>query len=244
MVVYLLEGNIAAGKTTLCGELRRVTTERMDNNLLTLFTANPEKYAFAIQMIMQSERRATLEGALRKTSPDTGSVIDRSVVGDWAFATCNRAMNSLKDPEWAAYKARAGNTPTEALLRVTDGQVDPVCVVFLDATAVSCLERAHARGGVDVKTMTLTYLQCLEAAHLVVLASLHGSVPVVRVPWDEYQGGPGRQDFVAQINDGAVQAAREMACRQTLVEDAEEAIASVPCEFARAFLKDLLKTLL
>jgi len=243
MVVCLLEGNIGAGKTTLCQELGYFVEECIDDKFLGLFYSDPGRYGFALQMVMQTERLTTLRVAIDSDSKNAVRVIDRSVIGDWAFAACNRAIGSLSVEEWLVYQNHAGESPIEALILATSVRKRNVFVVHLEAKPEACLERAQARGGVDANSLSLEYLRTLAAAHLIALASLHNFVHLIRVPWEEYGEGESREALLCDMKDANALCKRGNADRRSLIEDAQLAIAQVENPAAKEFLRELLQSL-
>jgi len=192
--VILLEGNIGAGKSTLCRVLdqyrrsheMRTVMEQVGDAFTRLFYTDPARYGFAMQLALHGQRVAALRDAVVSSVGDVTTVLDRSVLGDWAFALWNAALGNMNSDEWAVYLERAGDTPGAALLQ-TNGATGVAAVLFLSDDPASCHVRVHRRGGVDADAVTLEYLQGLEAAHLLVLNSIQPyRIPVIELHWAEY----------------------------------------------------------
>lgn len=62
-----VEGNIGAGKTTLCKMLERdyncrlILEQFTDNPFLPFFYENPERYAFPVELFFMTERHKQLQ---------------------------------------------------------------------------------------------------------------------------------------------------------------------------------------
>ena len=96
--LIVVEGNISAGKTTLCEKLgyemesTKVFKEPVSTNpYLTKFYAEPKKYALIMQLWLLRQRFETYLEAMRHVA-ETGEsvVLDRSLFSDWVFAEKNR----------------------------------------------------------------------------------------------------------------------------------------------------------
>ncbi len=132
--------------------------------LQRLFGAAPARYGFAMQLRMQAEREARLmtELVMRRTAPRAGLVLlDRSVVGDFAFAAYNYACGNLDADEWCAYQECVGGTGVvHAYMRAAHFTL-PVyrpLVLYLNDPYTLCLRRARARNGPDAPTLQESYV--------------------------------------------------------------------------------------
>ena len=191
--IVLVEGNIGAGKSTLCTSLEtrdddadgmcvRVVDERVGDELLKAFYNNRRRYAFAMQLRQLSLRQAAFSAAVeRRHSPSTTTILDRSLVGDFAFALWNWASSSIDDDEWRLYCEAAGDEPFGAATSPTPSLV----IVYLHDDVESCSFRQTKR---DRRTIDVKYLRGIEAAHLVVLAHVVAARRhcVVELHWAEY----------------------------------------------------------
>jgi len=171
--LVMLEGNIGAGKTSLCRALARPPAlvrcepETLSDAFQALFYARPERYGFALQMSMCATRHAAARRDCAATRARRAgvTVLDRSVLGDYAFAAYNYACGHLDDAEWAVYREAAGGDVCAALRRATRGAAERVTLLYLRDTPEACLSRAVQRGGADAHALTLVYVHGLHVAH-------------------------------------------------------------------------------
>jgi len=181
--VVLVEGNIAAGKSTFVTSFARahprarVEQERIGERLLDAFYRAPERYAFALQMTQQAQRAASFERAICSSSE---TILDRSVLGDYAFALWNTALGNLTRDEWHMYQEAAGETVAEVLCRAVP---QDVTILFLNDASSACSARQRVR---DQQSIDASYMSGVEAAHLLVMARVPREYKLVELYWDEY----------------------------------------------------------
>ncbi len=96
-----VEGNIGAGKTTLCHKLvkdwnaRLILEQFSDNPFLPLFYNEPERYAFTVELFFMTERHKQLQEAF-----NTPDLFQPLTVADYFFVkTLLFAGRNLKDDE-------------------------------------------------------------------------------------------------------------------------------------------------
>lgn len=83
----VVEGNIGAGKTSLCQLLARdwdarlILEEFTDNPFLPLFYANPERYAFPVELFFMTARHKQLQALLLEQE-----LFRRYTVSDYIFS--------------------------------------------------------------------------------------------------------------------------------------------------------------
>ncbi len=100
-----IEGNIGAGKTTLCEMIARDFSCRMileeftDNPFLSLFYNNPERYAFPVELFFMTERHKQLQQEL-----GLQDLFKDSVISDYFFLkTLLFAGNNLNEEEFRLF---------------------------------------------------------------------------------------------------------------------------------------------
>jgi deoxyadenosine/deoxycytidine kinase len=101
-----IEGNIGAGKTTLCKQLEAdyncqlILEQFTDNPFLPLFYENPERYAFQVELFFMTERHKQLQETLSQPS-----LFPQLIVSDYFFIkTLLFAKNNLKDEEYRLFQ--------------------------------------------------------------------------------------------------------------------------------------------
>lgn len=83
----VVEGNIGAGKTSLCQMLaeewnaRLILEEFSDNPFLPLFYAHPERYAFPVELFFMTERHKQLQALLLEQN-----LFQQNTVSDYIFS--------------------------------------------------------------------------------------------------------------------------------------------------------------
>jgi deoxyguanosine kinase len=100
-----IEGNIGAGKTTLCEILaqqyncRLILEQFTDNPFLPLFYDNPERYAFPVELFFMTERHKQLQEAFAQSDMFTPLSIS-----DYFFIkTSLFAKNNLNNEEYRLF---------------------------------------------------------------------------------------------------------------------------------------------
>jgi deoxyadenosine/deoxycytidine kinase len=222
--ITLIEGNIAVGKSTFMRTMQRqcpavyCRAENVASQFLAAFYAEPARYAFALQMMQLARRQGELECAcIHLVHADTSTFLDRSVLGDYAFALWNTAAGNLTRAEWQMYRAEAGERVADVLPRV---HPKDLTILFLNDDVDACAERQRQR---DAAPIDREYLAGLHAAHLVVMALVPDEYTLIELQWTEY---------------AAFDAARPVPNRRaTLRERARATIDALTCSAsAREFL--------
>jgi len=226
--IYLVEGNIGAGKSTLCKQFARthnVVCESVGDKFVQAFNGNRARFAFALQMTQLTKRQYALELALAR---DAVTILDRSLVGDFAFALWNTVSSNMADDEWALYCEQAGTVPK---LPASSRLI----IVFLHDDVESCAFRQRRR---DLYEIDTDYLAGLEAAHLVCLACLPASIAVVELCWQEYAREHTGIDFLSD----AISDAETVLRRRATFRDRARLAAAALTNQAGARLVNFLDT--
>lgn len=190
----ILEGSIAAGKTTLGKHLYRTReswrqkkggaetqaifrSENVDPELHEKFLENPERYAHHFQMTMCWNRRKILEDAVARTRrnsllPPPIEIIDRSLLGDYAFCAWNYIVGNFSKHDFAMYLKIHGRRPALMLKNIRDIQLSAnMTLVYVFASVSTTLDRLRRRGGIDQET-GYDYLTGISILHSLVFASV------------------------------------------------------------------------
>ena len=101
-----IEGNIGAGKTTLCHMLQKeydcrlVLEQFADNPFLPYFYENQERYAFSVELFFMTERHKQLQENLSQKS-----LFEKFTLADYYFVkTLLFARNNLPDEEFRLFQ--------------------------------------------------------------------------------------------------------------------------------------------
>ena len=167
-MLVLLEGNIAAGKTTLGEQLAasdqfnfvREPVEHWQQgfaaNLLERFYTDTQRWAFTMQVCAFVTRAQAL--AQSPGQPERINIFERSIHCDrHVFAKNLHQQRFMDDTEWALYLH---------FWEYFRAQVPaPDAIIYLKTPAEECFHRLQLRGRSEEHSITLTYLQQLEARH-------------------------------------------------------------------------------
>jgi deoxyguanosine kinase len=101
-----IEGNIGAGKTTLCEMLSAdmdchlILEQFSDNPFLPLFYNDPQRYAFSVELFFMTERHQQLQESL--TQPELLNTVS---IADYFFIkTLIFAKNNLTEAEYRLFR--------------------------------------------------------------------------------------------------------------------------------------------
>ncbi|MFW9855842.1 MAG: deoxynucleoside kinase [Candidatus Thorarchaeota archaeon] len=194
--IIWVEGIIGSGKSTfskmLADELNlRLISEPVDDEYLTLFYKEPERWAFPMQIDLLHKRYslqklAVYEASLAAVgeSPFQGVVLDRGLPGDRVFAKLHMLEGNISKVEWKTY-LRAYETMTCSL-------IPPSLMIFLDVESttafkrVSDRDRSYERAGVP-----LEYLEKLQRGYFDLLSEIESGqhswsrgMEIKRIPWN------------------------------------------------------------
>lgn len=165
-MLVLLEGNIAAGKTTLgetlvAGGTFEFVPEPVARwqsgfaaNLLDRFYRDTARWSFTLQICAFITRVQAIDSF----DPQRITLFERSVYCDrHVFAKNLHAQGFMDDTEWALYlhfwDFMAGTIP------------EPEAIIYLRTPAEECFQRLHRRGRSEESAITLEYLRQLEQHH-------------------------------------------------------------------------------
>lgn len=151
-----IEGNIGAGKTTLCHQLaetfncKLVLEQFADNPFLPYFYENKERYAFSVELFFMTERHKQLQENLSQ-----GDLFKDFIVADYFFIkTLLFAKNNLSDEEYRLFQ-RLFN-----ILNTTFRKPD--LLVFLHRSIDGLLANIKKRGREYEQDITPEYLQNIQ----------------------------------------------------------------------------------
>lgn len=146
MSVIVLAGTIGAGKSSLsemiANELgSEVFYEEVDNNeILPLFYADPNKYAFLLQIYFLNKRFASIKQALAHDN----NVLDRSIYEDSLLFHLNADLGRANDTEVKVYDKLLKNMMEE--LPYAAHKKHPDLLVHIKVSFETMLARIEKRG--------------------------------------------------------------------------------------------------
>ncbi len=155
----VIEGNIGAGKTTLCHRLARdygcrLILEQFANNpFLPYFYHQPERYAFPVELFFMTERHKQLQEEL-----STLSLFQQTVVADYFFVkTSLFAKNNLSEEEYRLFLR---------LFHVLNASLPkPELLVYLHRSVKSLMGNIRRRGRSYEQDISEAYLAQIQQAY-------------------------------------------------------------------------------
>jgi deoxyadenosine/deoxycytidine kinase len=183
--IISLEGNIGAGKSTLLLELATrlpegwlFLEEPVDvwekfrdadgKTMLQKFYDDPNKYAFAFQIMAYTTRRKALDELMSRNP--VGIICERSLEADHqVFAKMLRDDCCLEPVLYDIYVAHHDN---DAVTRLND-------IIYLDVDVDTCLQRIYQRDRQGEANVSREYLAKCEAYYASWFKTTH--IPVVSI---------------------------------------------------------------
>lgn len=151
-----VEGNIGAGKTTLCQMLaqdyncRLVLEQFADNPFLPFFYENQERYAFSVELFFMTERHKQLQENITQQN-----LFQDFIVADYFFLkTLLFARNNLADEEYRLF---------QRLFHILNANFrKPDLIVFLHRSVDNLLENIRHRGRAYEQDIQPEYLKTIQ----------------------------------------------------------------------------------
>jgi len=155
-----IEGNIGAGKTTLCHRLAErcgctlVLEQFTDNPFLPFFYLQPERYAFPVELFFMTERHKQLQEHFAQ--PD---LFRSFTVADYFFVkTLLFAKNNLGEEEFRLF---------QQLFKVLNATFPkPDLLLYLHRPVDVLLRQIHKRGRDIERNISAAYLEEIQNAYL------------------------------------------------------------------------------
>ena len=154
-----IEGNIGAGKTTLCQMIARdfncelILEEFTDNPFLPPFYQNPDRYAFPVELFFMTERHKQLQEILSQRS-----IFQTGMISDYFFLkTLLFAKNNLNEEEYRLF---------QRLFHVLNSTFPkPDLLVYLHRSVDNLMENIQNRGRDIEKDIEPAYLSSIQNAY-------------------------------------------------------------------------------
>lgn len=174
--VVMVEGNIAAGKSTLLKKLvsryknTKVYEEIVNDDLLAALYDSPKALSFATQLYMLKTRLSQLSEARACAVKGTTCFMDRGTFGDGVFALTNHSIGNMTDLEMKLYRSIGRDVLPATLTTGVD------LLVYLNASPGICYSRATVtRKRKSERKIPFTYLKALSEMHFHTLIDWMGS---------------------------------------------------------------------
>lgn len=173
-----IEGNIGAGKTTLCKMIsadygsRLILEAFSDNPFLPYFYENPERYAFSVELFFMTERHKQLQDELKQTN-----LFQDNVVSDYFFLkTLLFAKNNLSDEEYRLF---------QRLFHILNAHFpNPDLLVYLHRPVDQLLHNIQKRGRTFEADISADYLSQIQQAYLDYFKSVK-EVPILLIELED-----------------------------------------------------------
>lgn len=146
MSVIVLAGTIGAGKSSLTEMMAEHFGSRAfyesieDNEVLPLFYANPEQYAFLLQIYFLNKRFESIKQAMKEDN----NVLDRSIYEDSLLFHLNADLGRATETEVRVYDELLANMMEE--LPYAAHKKHPDLLVHIRVSFDTMLERIEKRG--------------------------------------------------------------------------------------------------
>jgi len=154
-----IEGNIGAGKTTLCHKLRDdfdchlILEQFTDNPFLPFFYDNPERYAFPVELFFMAERHKQLQGDLSQPQ-----LFQKTTISDYYFMkTLLFARSNLNSQEYQLF---------QRLFNVLNATFpNPDLLVYLHRPISYLIDNIKKRGRNMEQDISKDYLEKIQQAY-------------------------------------------------------------------------------
>jgi deoxyguanosine kinase len=154
-----VEGNIGAGKTTLCKKMSAdfdchlILEQFTDNPFLPPFYDNPDRYAFPVELFFMAERHKQLQGDLTQTK-----LFHKTTVSDYYFMkTLLFARSNLNEQEFQLF---------QQLFNVLNATFpNPDLLVYLHRPVPHLIDNIQKRGRNMEQEISAAYLEKIQQAY-------------------------------------------------------------------------------
>jgi len=193
----IIEGNIGAGKTSFVRKFcekynyRSVYEEFEDNPFLPKFYAEPEKYAFTVEMAFLADRFHQLNNEVHQQDMfSNGTVADYFLMKSLIFA-----RSTLAKAEFNLYR--------DIFNIIYQRLKKPDLYVYLHKSPEKLLANIKKRGRQYEQTITKDYLKSIETSYFTFFKQ-HQEIPVLILNTEDHDFVENESDFnnlVQQINE-------------------------------------------
>ena len=181
--IFNVEGNIAAGKSTLCALLDKSPLVKMipepvgvwqtdyPDNLLERFYKDQYRWSFTFQMAAFISRTMALEDVLAMDD-HSNVILDRSVYCDrYVFAKSLNESGKMDDTEFRVYTDMWNWMSTKWIAK-------PEKIIYIKTSPEICLERIAQRSRGEEADIPIEYLRHIDRMHEEWLSKLDNVIVV------------------------------------------------------------------
>ncbi|XP_065053439.1 deoxyguanosine kinase-like isoform X2 [Rhopilema esculentum] len=199
--LIILEGNIAAGKSTLSKRLGEyfnyvIFEEPAPKNpYLAKFYKEPRKYALKLQLWLFEQRYLMyINGLKHILETGQGVVLDRSVYSDLVFTNVIFEDGNMSHNGYQYYL----NVREKAMENIPA----PFAAIYLNVSPKVCFDRIVKRGREYEQTIPLDYLDRLGKEHEAVFSSVRENdmFPVISYDWSDFGRDPEKEPISQDSN--------------------------------------------
>lgn len=173
-----IEGNIGAGKTTLCQMLherhncRLILEQFAENPFLPFFYENQERYAFSVELFFMTERHKQMQENLTQ-----GNLFQELIISDYIFLkTLLFARKNLPPEEYRLF---------QRLFQILNANFPkPDLLVFLHRSVPSLLHNIKLRGREYEQDISADYLQSIQDTYFDYFRT-ETSIPILIIDVEE-----------------------------------------------------------
>lgn len=164
-LVFVVDGNIASGKSTIISKLRTklvLVKEPLDlwieSGIFEKYNQDRPRYAYTFQTYALVTRIQSAIAAYREHGDDAVYLFERSWFTDRIFAEANYKAGYFTDLEWRLYQDWYKTYEALVPFKVTS-------FLYLHTSARKCYARIQSRERATEELIPLSYLQLLEETH-------------------------------------------------------------------------------
>jgi deoxyadenosine/deoxycytidine kinase len=182
--IICIEGLVGVGKSTAgksmsahlnsLGVTTKYFPEYVNSHLLKQYLSNMKLYAYYFQMFMLLKRIDSYKEAIRYAKKGGISIIDRCLVGDYAFAHMQYVKGYISGKDWEVYKS----VMEEEKLRTPD------IILYLKCDPGIAFKRMKYRNNhSEVNGYNLQYFEDLQVSYNNTMSNIDNDL-IVNVDWD------------------------------------------------------------